>query len=164
MNRLRSDRAFNVARTVLTLLLIATPLAAQSGRLTYWGYVALGAGGAADSGFYSSTVGLGVQRFHILGVARVGSLDTPKIKRFSEIALMAGWATRPGRFHFGAVAGIGNVRDSRDSTAAALAYEAHAGVLVTRWAALAARVFGNTNRLGNFGGITLALQVGRLRW
>jgi hypothetical protein len=118
----------------------------------------------SDSGFYASTLGFGVQRNRVIGMARVGSLDTPKIKRMEEFGIMGGFATRPGRLHFAAVAGIGSARDSRDSTAVSIPMEAHASLLVTRWAALGARVFGSVNRLSNFGGITLALQVGRLRW
>jgi hypothetical protein len=146
------------------LLLVPAALGAQGSRgPTFWGFVALGPGSAADSGFYASGIGGAAQVEHLLFMTRIASLDTKQTKRISDLGLLAGVATRPGRFHVGAAAGLGIVTDSRDSTSLGIPLEAHASVLVTRWTALGVRAFGSLNRLANFGGLTVVLQVGRLR-
>ena len=147
----------------IALLAFASSLAAQSTRPTYWGFVALGPGGAADSGFYASGIGGAMQKNRMLFMARIASLDTKNVKRIQDVALLAGLATRPRRFHLGAAVGLGIVEDVRDSSTVGLAVETHASLLVTSWAALGVRVFGNANELANFSGLTLALQIGRLR-
>lgn len=150
------------ALSILPLLSASLGAQASPGP-TFWGFVALGPGGAADSGFYASGIGGAIQVNRVLAMARIASLDTKNVKRIQDVALLAGLATRPGRFHLGAAAGLGAVKDVRDSTTLGIAFESHASVLVTSWAALGVRVFGNANELANFGGITLALQIGRLK-
>jgi hypothetical protein len=148
---------------IATLLLIAAPLAAQSSRPTYWGFVALGPGGVADSGFYASGIGGATQRGRLLLMARIASLDTKNSKRISDLGILAGVATKPGLFHLAAAGGIGIVTDVRDSSTVGLPLELHATVSPVSWVALGVRLFGSINRLDNFGGITVALQLGRLR-
>ena len=80
-----------------------------------------------------------------------------------EVGLLAGFATRPAVFHAGAAAGVGIAKDSQDSSVIALPIEAQLSWRPLRWAGIGARVFGNVNGLTNFGGVTLGLQIGRLR-
>jgi hypothetical protein len=55
------------------------------------------------------------------------------------------------------------VRDINDSTTVGFPIEAQATRRFLPWAGLAVRVFSVPNELANYGGISLALQVGRLR-
>jgi hypothetical protein len=164
---IRSDCRARLLAPLALLLTLATPAAAQSSpssavRPTYWGFVALGAGGLADSGFYASGIGGAVQMKRVLFMGRIASLDTKDHKRLEDIGLMVGMATRPATLHFGAAAGLGVAHD-RDSSVIALPYEAQATWQFTRWAGIGARVFGGLSSLANYGGITVALQIGRLR-
>lgn len=131
--------------------------------VTWWGQVALGAGGAADSGFYAGAISAAVQVRHILLMGRIASLGTEDRTRMEEVGILAGVATRPAVFHAGVAAGLGIATADEDSSAIALPIEAQLSWRPIPWAGLGARVFANVSRLGNFGGITVALQVGRLR-
>ncbi len=142
--------------------------AAQTGStsrppVTFWGQLALGAGGAADSGFYAAALSAAVQVRHILVLGRVASIGTEDRKRMEEVGILAGVATRPAVFHAGVAAGLGISTADGDSSAIALPIEAQLSWRALPWAGLGARVFGNVNRLTNFGGVTVALQLGRLR-
>ena len=146
----------------------AAPAAAQTGpalqrRPTFWGQVALGAAGAADSGFYASAVSAAVQFNHLVLLGRVASIGTKDGKRMEEAGLLAGFATRPAVIHASVAAGLGVAKDPRDSSVIALPIEAQLSWRPIPWAGLGARVFANVNGLTNFGGVTLVLQLGRLR-
>ena len=141
----------------------AQAAAASQRPVTFWGQVALGAGGAADSGFYVGAISAAVQVRQILFMGRISSLGTEDRTRMEELGLLVGVASRPDVFHGGVAAGLGIATADGDSSAIALPFEAQLSWRPIPWAGLGARVFGNINRLDNFGGITVALQVGRLR-
>lgn len=150
------------------LLVVATPLAAHAasgpgpGR-TFWGQVALGAAGAADSGFYAASVGVGLQARHVLLLGRAGSIGTPKRKRMEEAGVMIGLATLPGVIHIGGGVGLGVADDKRGQSELALPMEVQATWRFSRHAGVGARLFANINKALNFGGVTVAFQAGRLR-
>jgi hypothetical protein len=155
----------------LFLAIYAAPSAAQTTRPlqrpTFWGQVALGAAGAAgaaDSGFYASAISAAVQVRQIVFMGRVASIGTKKgNNRMEEAGLLVGVASPPAVFHGAVAAGLGVAKDSRDSSVIALPIEAQLSWRPIPWAGLGARVFANLNGLTNFGGVTLALQLGRLR-
>ncbi len=146
----------------------STPAKAQTGpalqrRPTFWGQVALGAAGAADSGFYASAISAAVQVSHFVFMGRVASIGTKKGNRMEEAGLLAGFASPPAVFHAAVAAGLGVASDPRDSSVIAVPVEAQLSWRPIPWAGLGARVFANVNRLTNFGGVKLVLQLGRLR-
>ena len=146
------------------MLMFAPPLMGQAAdRPTYWGFVGLGGAGAKDSGFYASTVGVAMQRGSLVGLARVSSLDTPHTKRLEEAVLLIGLASRPSRLHYQVAAGVGTVRDSRDSTTISLPVEAQAMWRVTSWAGVGLRWYGSANAFASFGAYAVTIQLGRLR-
>jgi len=148
----------------VALLVAAVPAMAQDPQTrTIWGFVALGPGGVADSGFYASGVGLGVQRGRVLYMARIASLDTKTTKRISDFGILMGLATRPRRFSFGAALGLAAVRDVSDSTAIGIPMEAFGTIIVNNNAAMGLRIFGDGNKLANFSGLTVTLNIGRVR-
>lgn len=150
--------------TTAALLFVAVPAMAQDPQTrTWWGFIALGPGGAADSGFYATGIGGGIQRGRKLYMARVASLDTPNRKRIQDAGILVGVARRPHRLHTGFAAGIGVATDSRDSTALAMPIESHVTWIITPRVAVGGRVFGSVNRLTNFSGLSVTLQLGRLR-
>jgi hypothetical protein len=132
-------------------------------RLAYWGFIGLGPGKAADSGFYASGVGVAVQTRCLLFMGRIASLDTKTTKRVSDVGVLVGLATRPAPLHFAFAAGFGVAKDSRDSSAIDLPVEAEATWQMTGWVGLGVRGFLGANKLANFSGLTIALQLGRLR-
>lgn len=149
-------------------LTINTAASAQTGTTsrapaTFWGQLALGAAGAADSGFYTAAISAAVQVRNILVLGRVVSIGTDNRTRMEEVGILAGVATRPAVFHAGIAAGLGIATADGDSSAIALPIEAQLSWRPIPWAGLGARVFANVNRLANFGGVTVALQLGRLR-
>ncbi len=148
----------------LALLLLSLPLRAQiADRPTYWGFVGLGAAAAKDSGFYASSVGVAIERGGLTGIARVSSLDTPHTKRLTEAGLLVGLATQRSLLHCSLAAGVGTVRDLRDSTAISIPVEGQATWRFTRWAGVGIRVYGSANDLASFAAYSVALQLGRLR-
>ena len=148
-----------------------TTTSAQTGtsiqrRPTFWGQVALGAAGAAgtaDSGFYASAISAAVQVRQFVFMGRVASIGTPDGHRMDEAGLLAGIASPPAVFHGAVAAGIGVASDPRDSSVIALPIEAQLSWRPIPWAGLGARVFANVNGITNFGGLTVVLQLGRLR-
>ena len=162
----------HLARCLIAVGLFLTSLTSSSDAqsaatsrppVTWWGQVALGAGGAADSGFYASAISAAVQVRHILLMGRMASLGTENRTRMGEVGVLVGVATRPAAFHAGIAAGLGIATADQDSSAIALPIEAQLSWRPIPWAGLGARLFGNINRMTNFGGVTVALQVGRLR-
>lgn len=146
------------------LLVAAVPAMSQDPRpSTVWGFIALGPGSAADSGFYASGIGGGVQRGRLLYMARIASLDTRNRKRISDFGILLGMATRPRTFSFGAALGLAAVRDVNDSTAIGIPLEAYASINATRWAAIGLRIFSCANELTDYGGLTVNVQLGRVR-
>jgi len=143
---------------------LSAQAAATRDRATYWGFLALGAAGAADSGFYASAIGGAWQRRHLILMGRVSSAATKKrVNRIEDVGVLAGVATSPGPLHASIAAGLSSVRDLRDSTDLGLPIEAAATWRFARWGGLGVRVFSVSNKLVNYGGLTLALEIGRLK-
>jgi hypothetical protein len=155
----------------LTVALAAAPsaLAGQVTpsiqRPTFWGTIALGAAGAVDSGFYHSSLGAAVQVHRLIVVGRVTGNDTPKAKRIEDAGILVGVATQPiAPFHFSIAAGLSALNDHyRDSRTVGFPIEAQGTWRFTRWGGIGIRAFDVPNKINNYGGISLALQVGRLR-
>jgi hypothetical protein len=137
-------------------------------RPTYWGTIALGQARFADSGMIHSTLGLSMQRGHLLLTGRVtGNQQGQKgdyRTRIRDAGILAGFATtRSAPLHFSVAAGLAAVHDIRDSSALGLPIEAQATWCFLPWAGLGLRVFAVPNKLANYGGIALALDAGRMR-
>jgi len=150
---------------------IPSKLAGQSGpadRPTFWGTIALGQAGITDSGMIHSSIGPSAQRHHRMVTGRVtGNQQGQKgdyRMRIQDVGLLAGYATTPpARLHFSIAGGLAIVHDINDSTTVGFPIEAQAAWRFLRWAGLGLRIFGVPNKLANYGGIALALDVGRLR-
>ena len=56
-------------------------------------FVALGTGGAADSGFYASGIGIAVEMPRLMLMGRVTSLDTKNKKRIQDAGVLVGGIT-----------------------------------------------------------------------
>ena len=148
----------------VALLFAAVPATAQVPQArTWWAFVSLGPGGAADSGFYASGVGAAWQRGSKLYMARVASLDTKTQKRISDAGFLVGVSRRPTRFQLAFAGGIGVVKDSRDSTALAMPFEAQGTWILSDVFAIGLRTFASINRLENFGGTAVTVHLGRIR-
>ena len=132
-------------------------------RPTFWGFVALGIGAAADSSFYAAGVGAAWQRRSLVLMARIASVGPEKENRMEDLGLLAGVGTQRGRFHYLAAAGLGVARDRHDSTALAVPIEAQATWRFSGFAGIGLRGFLSLNKVSSFGGLTVMAQVGRLR-
>ena len=156
-------------QTLVVLLLLAAPniLRAQDSvahaRPTFWGFAALGIGGAADSTFYAAGVGAAWQRRKLVLVGRIASVGPEEENRMSDAGLLVGIGTQGGRFHYLAAAGLAAARSSQDSTALALPVEAHATWRFSKWGGIGLRGFLSINKLSTFGGLTVVAELGRLR-
>lgn len=160
---------------VLTIAVVAAPrdLRAQTTaraaeRPTFWGTIAVGQAGISDSGMIHSSLGISVQRRHLLLTGRVtGNQQGQKgdyRTRINDVGILAGYATTPAaKLHFSIAGGLGLVHDINDSSTVGFPIEARATWRFLPWAGLGLRIFGVPNSLGNYGGISLALDVGRLR-
>jgi len=155
----------------LAVALAAAPvtLAGQSApqRSTIWGQLALGASGFSDSGMIHSSIGVSVQRRHLIVTGRLtGNAQGQKgnyTNRIQDAGVLAGYATTPAQLHFSISGGLALVKDIHDSTTVGFPIEAQATWRFLPWAGLGVRVFSVPNELANYGGISLALQLGRLR-
>src|SRR5262249_21091811 len=148
-----------LARVTLAAIAIwPAVLAAQSGRSddrpTWWGTLALGAGGARDSGFYHATIGAAYQVRHLLVMGRVSSISTPDYNRMEDAGILVGLATRPSDVHLSAAWGLSAAHDNRGNRTLAFPIEAQATWRFLPWAGLGVRVFGVPNSLTNYGGIS----------
>jgi len=134
-------------------------------RPTFWGTFAAGAARGADSGFIHSSLGAGVQLRHLIIVGRVTGNDTRDAKRIEDAGVLVGVATEPfAPFHFSVAAGLSALNDHyRHSTTAGFPVEAQGTWRFTRWTGIGVRAFAVPNEINSYGGISLALQVGRLR-
>jgi hypothetical protein len=154
---------------VVTLAAAASPLGGQIApsvqRPTFWGTFALGAASAVDSGFYHSSVGAALQMRRLLIVGRITENETPDAKRIQDAGILVGVATQPfASFHFSIAAGLSALHDNyRDSSTVGFPIEAQGTWRFSRWAGIGVRAFVVPNKINNYGGISLALQVGRLR-
>ena len=110
MNR-RLARVALIASAVWPAVLAAQG-ARSDDRPTWWGLVALGAGGARDSGFHHSTIGGAFQVRHLIVIGRV-SIATPDYNRMEDAGLLVGVATRPSPLHFSVAAGLSAAHDNR---------------------------------------------------
>jgi hypothetical protein len=142
--------------------------AAAVDRPTFWGSIALGQAGITDSGMIHSSIGLSLQRRHLIVTGRVSANQQGQRgdyhTRIQDVGILAGYATTPrAPLHFSVAGGLAVVRDINDSTTLGLPIEANATWRFLPWAGLGLRVFGVGNKLADYGGISLALQVGRLR-
>lgn len=147
---------------------LAGQAAAVTQRPTIWGQLAFGAAGFSDSGMIHSSLGISVQRRHLIVTGRLtGNAQGQKgdyTTRIQDVGILAGYATTPpARLHFSIAGGLALVTDVNDSTTVGFPIEAHATWRFLPWAGLGVRVFSVPNELANYGGISLALQVGRLR-
>jgi len=137
-------------------------------RPTFWGSIALGQAGITDSGMIHSSIGLSLQRRHLILTGRVSANQQGQRgdyhTRVQDVGILAGYATTPeAPLHFSLAGGLAVVRDINDRTTIGLPIEANATWRFLPWAGLGLRVFGVGNKLANYGGLSLALQVGRLR-
>ena len=156
---------------VLSLLLIlGAPCAAVAQvvpsanvRTTFWGFAALGIGAASDSTFYAAGSGAAVQFRKLVLLGRIASVGPKKENRMEDLGLLAGIGTRPGRVHVAVAAGLGVAHNSRDTSALALPLEAQVTWRFSHVVGLGLRGFLSVNRIATFGGLTLHVQVGRLR-
>jgi hypothetical protein len=143
----------------------ATARATQ--RPTFWGTIALGQAGISDSGMIHSSIGLSLQRRHLLLTGRAtGNQQGQKgdyRMRITDAGLLAGYATLPSKLHFSIAGGLGIVHDIDDSSTVGFPVEAQASWRILPWAGLGLRIFAVPNSLANYGGFSLALDVGRLR-
>ena len=136
-------------------------------RPTLWGTVALGQAGITDSGMIHSSVGLSVQRSHLLMTGRVTANQQGQKgdyrTRIRDVGILAGYATTPTQLHFSIAGGLSVVHDINDRSTVGFPIEAQATWCLLPWAGLGLRAFGVPNRLANYGGVSLALDAGRLR-
>lgn len=135
---------------------------------TFWGTIALGQAGITDSGMIHSSVGLSLQRRHLIVSGRLSANQQGQKgayrTRIQDVGILAGYATAAERpMHFAVAGGLAIVRDINDSTTIGLPIEADATWRFLPWMGLGLRVFGVGNKLADYGGVSLALQVGRLR-
>ena len=153
------------ALTVSIASALAGQIAPSVQRPTFWGTFALGAAGAADSGFYHSSLGAAVQLRHLIIIGRVTGNDTPEAKRIEDAGILVGAATQPlAPFHFSIAAGLSALNDHyRHRSTVGFPVEAQGTWRFTRWTGIGARVFAVPNEINGYAGISLALQVGRLR-
>ena len=154
---------------LIALFLIVIPRDARAqdsvshARSTFWGFAALGIGGAADSAFYAAGVGAAWQHRKLILMARIASVGPEEENRMSDAGLLVGIGTQGGRFHYLAAAGLATARSSQDSTALALPVEAHATWRFSKWGGIGLRGFLSINKLSTFGGLTVVTELGRLR-
>ena len=137
-------------------------------RTTLWGTIALGQAGITDSGMIHSSIGLSVQRHHFVVTGRAtGNQQGQKgdyRMRIRDVGILAGYATTPpAQLHFSIAGGLGIVHDINDRSTVGFPIEAQATWRFLPWVGLGLRVFGVPNELANYGGISLALDAGRLR-
>ena len=137
-------------------------------RPTLWGTIALGQAGITDSGMIHSSLGLSVQRRHLLVTGRVtGNQQGQKgdyRTRIRDVGILAGYATTPpAQLHFSIAGGLAVVHDINDRSTVGFPIEGQATWRFLPFLGLGLRVFGVPNELANYGGISLALDVGRLR-
>jgi len=136
-------------------------------RQTFWGTIALGQAGITDSGMIHSSFGLSLQRRHLLLTGRAtGNAQGQKGNyrtRIRDAGILAGYATTPAPLHFSIAAGLAAVHDINDSSTVGFPIEAQATWRFLPWVGLGLRVFAVPNSLANYGGFSLALDVGRLR-
>jgi hypothetical protein len=137
-------------------------------RPTFWGTISLGQAGITDSGMIHSSIGLSVQRRHLVVTGRAsGNQQGQKgdyRMRIQDVGILAGYATTPpSPLHFSVSGGLAVVRDINARSTVGFPVEAQATWRFLPFVGLGVRVFGVPNELANYGGISLALDVGRLR-
>ena len=166
MKGAQMTRSIHVIAFVLMVAAPQNALAQDSlshARATFWGFAALGIGGAADSTFYAAGVGAAWQRRKLVLMGRIASVGPEEENRMSDAGLLVGIGTQGGRFHYLAAVGLAAARSSQDSTALALPIEGHATWRFSNWGGIGLRGFLSFNKLSTFGGLTLVAEVGRLR-
>jgi hypothetical protein len=157
-----------------TIAVAAVPskLGGQTGaavqRPTFWGTIALGQAGITDSGMIHSSIGLSVQRRHLVVTGRAtGNQQGQKgdyRMRIRDVGILAGYATMPpAQLHFSIAGGLAIVHDINERGTLGFPIEGQATWRFLPWVGFGLRVFGVPNELANYGGISLALDVGRLR-
>ena len=137
-------------------------------RPTLWGTIALGQAGITDSGMIHSSIGLSAQRGHLLVTGRVAANQQGQKgayrTRIQDAGVLAGYATTPqAQMHFSVAGGLAVVHDIKDRSTVGFPIEAQATWRFLPVVGLGLRVFGVPNELSNYGGFSLALEVGRLR-
>ena len=151
---------------------LPSKLSGQTGpgveRPTFWGTIALGQAGITDSGMIHSSIGLSMQRRHLVVTGRAtGNQQGQKgdyRMRIRDLGILAGYATTPpAQLHFSISGGLAVVHDINDRSTVGFPVEAQATWRFLPFVGLGLRVFGVPNELANYGGISLALDLGRLR-
>jgi len=137
-------------------------------RPTVWGTIALGQSGISDSGMIHSSIALSMQGSHLVVTARVtGNQQGQKgnyTTRVRDAGILVGYATwPPAPLHFSATGGLASVHDINGKSAVGFPIEGQATWRFLPWVGLGLHVLAVPNKLANYGGISLALDVGRLR-
>jgi len=165
------NRITLVVGWTIAVAAVASKLSGQTApgvqRPTLWGTVALGQAGITDSGMIHSSIGLSVQRGHLLVTGRAtGNQQGQKgdyRMRIRDVGILAGYATPPAQLHFSIAGGLSSVHDINDRSTVGFPIEAQATWRFLPWVGLGLRAFGVPNKLANYGGVSLALDAGRLR-
>ena len=167
-----SNRIALVFGWTIALAIVPPKLSGQAApsapRQTLWGTIALGQAGITDSGMIHSSIGLSAQRGHLLVTGRIAANQQGQKgnyrTRIQDVGILAGYATTPpAQMHFSIAGGLAVVHDIKDRSTVGFPIEAQATWRFLPAVGLGLRVFGVPNELSNYGGISLALEVGRLR-
>ncbi len=159
----------NMRLSVVMLFLIGSQLPAQifnppaldAPHRTFWGFVELGAGRAANSAVLASSIGGAVQVRQTLFLGRISSLDGGIDQDYQDVSFLVGRASPPGRVHYSAAAGLG-VTTGRRSASISLPIEVQVMRRPNPWFGIGARAFANLNFITGSRGGALVMQVGRL--
>jgi hypothetical protein len=171
MIRLGNRIALGIGWTI-AFATVASKLSGQTApgveRPMFWGTIALGQAGIADSGMIHSSIGLSVQTNHFVLTGRAtGNQQGQKgdyRMRIRDVGILAGYATTPpATQHFSIAGGLASVHDINDRNTVGFPIEAQATWQFLPWVGIGLRAFDVPNKLANHGGVSLALDVGRLR-
>jgi hypothetical protein len=165
-----------VAASAIALSLLVAPVAsgqtpAAPERDSFWFSAGLGVGSEDVAGSLNAAYQFGANVISLRNTATAGLFDDG----FSDYAVLFGRATRPAgkRYHLSGALGVGVVDGCTadgflggcDDTGmvVGLPLEVQASWRPGRWAGLALYGFANFNQTRSFAGLTLALQLGRMR-
>ena len=165
-----------VVGSAIVLSLLAAPVASGQTpvapeRDSFWFGVGLGVGSEDFSGTLNAAYQFGANVISLRNTGTAGLYDDG----FADYAILFGRATRPAgkRYHLSGGIGVGVVDGCTadgflggcDDTGmvVGLPLEVQASWRPGRWAGLALYGFANFNQTRSFAGLTLALQLGRMR-
>jgi hypothetical protein len=161
-------------RCIVPLLLLTfAPIAAgaqgdpPTSRLTFWASAGYGYGAAGQyAGMEeAASVNLSAQRGRMLLSLRAAGVTSSIFDWSSDIGLLAGLATSPAsRFHAGAALGVGGAHTTGpDGIRFTIPAEVQLAWRFAPYVGLALYGFAALNGDDSFGGVTIAVQAGRLR-